>query len=536
VAFWKPRLACTAPWPIISGSERHAGGNRPYLTSLSPAELWIVRIAALLHDIGHGPFSHAVEPVIRVGYSDEITEFNKAAREAFNLDTNLGVAEIIAVLIVVSPALRRVFEHGSFPKPGSTTAAELQFRIAILIMGGRHQHYNVALSGIISGQVDADKLDYMARDALHSGMPISFDTERLLRKLEIISCTPDSLPPARTDEDRYKIDFARSCDRHEYLEIGILPSGVGALEQMLVGRAFLYDRLYYHHKVRAADAMAQRLLMYARPTEDRQFTLKDLYLDVDDDTLIRLLGGLVTTPQRPSPGEGASDLAKDILGRRLYHRAVAFRARFHHAGEHFDMPEQRTDMLAGIWSPLSSDLSEFDNRFKFEKQIYEEAKCIAPLIGESRMIALAQDLRPWHVVVDLPENRVKAVSIYVYDEDDTLDLPNLFFDPARWSQVYDLEKRTGYVFCPQRYISLVALAAKVLLFEKWGYVASEKADRLTKTIGLVPNSWYEQLRDRGYIDDTSLWPAPGSEDTELGVLIEPEVGHGETEVYPRVQA
>jgi len=34
----------------------------------------------------------------------------------------------------------------------------------------------------------------------------------------------------------------------------------------------------------------------------------------------------------------------------------------------------------------------------------------------------------------------------------------------------------------------------------------------------------------------NCWPAPGSEDTELGVLIEPEVGHGETEVYPRVQA
>jgi hypothetical protein len=33
-----------------------------------------------------------------------------------------------------------------------------------------------------------------------------------------------------------------------------------------------------------------------------------------------------------------------------------------------------------------------------------------------------------------------------------------------------------------------------------------------------------------------MWPAPGSEDTELGVLMEPEVGHGETEVYTRVQA
>ena len=37
-----------------------------------------------------------------------------------------------------------------------------------------------------------------------------------------------------------------------------------------------------------------------------------------------------------------------------------------------------------------------------------------------------------------------------------------------------------------------------------------------------------ELRDR--------WPAPGSEDTELGVLMEPEVGHGETEVYAGVQA
>jgi hypothetical protein len=36
--------------------------------------------------------------------------------------------------------------------------------------------------------------------------------------------------------------------------------------------------------------------------------------------------------------------------------------------------------------------------------------------------------------------------------------------------------------------------------------------------------------------DCAFWPAPGSEDTELGVLMEPEVGHGETEVYSRVQA
>jgi hypothetical protein len=42
----------------------------------------------------------------------------------------------------------------------------------------------------------------------------------------------------------------------------------------------------------------------------------------------------------------------------------------------------------------------------------------------------------------------------------------------------------------------------------------------------------EELRN----GDREYWPAPGSEDTELGVLMEPEVGHGETEVYARVQA
>src|SRR5689334_17892747 len=44
------------------------------------------------------------------------------------------------------------------------------------------------------------------------------------------------------------------------------------------------------------------------------------------------------------------------------------------------------------------------------------------------------------------------------------------------------------------------------------------------------------IRGVVYFSSRSLWPAPGSEDTELGALMELEVGHGETEVYARVQA
>jgi hypothetical protein len=54
-----------------------------------------------------------------------------------------------------------------------------------------------------------------------------------------------------------------------------------------------------------------------------------------------------------------------------------------------------------------------------------------------------------------------------------------------------------------------------------GVVKVRRSDFVTVRIDL----WEEQQ-----------WPAPGSEDTELGVLMELEVGHGETEVYPRIQA
>jgi hypothetical protein len=61
------------------------------------------------------------------------------------------------------------------------------------------------------------------------------------------------------------------------------------------------------------------------------------------------------------------------------------------------------------------------------------------------------------------------------------------------------------------------------------------ASAVLLTVGLV--LWSCQLaRAAGSAEELLRWPAPGSEDTELGVLMELEVGHGETEVYPRVQA
>jgi hypothetical protein len=68
------------------------------------------------------------------------------------------------------------------------------------------------------------------------------------------------------------------------------------------------------------------------------------------------------------------------------------------------------------------------------------------------------------------------------------------------------------------------------VYKKIPFVARNKAE-------ILSNAKSRHALDRYHTKtNPKIWPAPGSEDTELGVFMEPEVSHGETEVYPRVQA
>ena len=100
----------------------------------------------------------------------------------------------------------------------------------------------------------------------------------------------------REDNTLYANDVLRKriSDRKQnpvVFQIGIAASGFGSFEQILIGRTFLYDRLYHHHKVRAAEAMAQRML---------------LVVEVRRTSLTR------------TKSSSAADLARGILKRRLH--------------------------------------------------------------------------------------------------------------------------------------------------------------------------------------------------------------------------
>jgi HD superfamily phosphohydrolase len=173
----------------------------------------IVRFTALLHDTGHGPFSHAAEDLFP---TDAKGKHYK--HEAYSA----AVIELV---------LKEVIEGHKLNEEFGIKAEE----VASLLEGKSSAGGRLFWRQLIDGQMDADRMDYLLRDSLHTGVDYGrYDWRRLLNTIQIIQMPPrkgEELPP----EPR----------------LGVTEGGVHAAEALVLARYYMFTQVYFH-KTRVA--------------------------------------------------------------------------------------------------------------------------------------------------------------------------------------------------------------------------------------------------------------------------------------------
>lgn len=211
----------------------------------------LVRLAALLHDVGHSPFSHTGEGLMpdELRHEDYSAELIRHEMRDV-IDGHPDNAKQFNI---------RAAEIAEFYQGKTTISSELLF-----------------WKELVAGQLDADRMDYLSRDSLHCGVDYGrFDRDRLVDTITIVEDNRDESPAG--------------------LRIGISEGGMHAAEGLILARYFMFTQVYFHPVRKAYDHHAAECVRSvleskkqggARLPDPRTKSGRRRFLELDDWTVL----------------------------------------------------------------------------------------------------------------------------------------------------------------------------------------------------------------------------------------------------------
>ncbi len=194
-------------------------------------------VAALLHDIGHGPFSHISEKFLDNGSFD-----HESMTQKIILDTEIH--DILKENKIESRIICDVLKH--------QVSGDLRF-----------------VSQLISSQLDADRIDYLMRDALFTGVPYGkIDIYRIANTMFLWDKTTSTKSLQGT--------------------VVISQKGIEAVENYLIGRYHMYKGVYYHKTVRCMESILVKTFKRASELKKECTHIMDLGKKVTPKTMLQL--------------------------------------------------------------------------------------------------------------------------------------------------------------------------------------------------------------------------------------------------------
>lgn len=418
-------------------------------------ELYMLRLAALLHDVGHCFFSHLSESIY-----GNLKEFVKL-KTCFEIFNAAKEHEIFAFIIINSKTFKEFVRHKIALWTSDINIDELFQDIGCMIIGypippkpnnnGNYLVKKCYLTQMINGQYDADKLDYLRRDSYTAGLALTYDIDRFLYKIKIAE-------QYTTDTDNKTILG---------LHLVIAMSGVSAVEEMAFSQLMLASYIYQHQKILATDALVRDIVeglmsidKLNHPCDFLNYCDSDILSIYNKSTDKDFMLSISQSTFNSLTSKRLSDIVKCLIERELPKRAFAVNCSIVKGDR-----EKKQYAVVDI----ADRVKKIDN---LRKEIYEEALKISNCLPTDKFGKKHIDF--YDIYISIPKTSIaKDLSnALVFTNNKSFVNLSEIVRLSDWADAFAWHKWHAYVFAKTEILPIISIASKNV-FERYGLIFEE---------------------------------------------------------------